>query len=538
MSRDDATAVDDTVLGLFRECVERDPDQPFLDFEEQRYTYAESREHVARLARGLREAGVRPGDTVGGMLDNNADAIFGWLATNAIGALWVGVNTALKGDFLGHVLNEADVKVLLTEPDYVERLVRVRDDLGQIERVLYRGDGAVDLGGFEGGGLDPWRLDGTDDPLGADVDPLDLTCLIVTGGTTGPSKCCMISNAYMAHFARMTNMMAGRQREDISLNPLPAFHLNLLGCTVVSSLLLGGTAAILPRFSVSGFWPAVERTGATVVHILGSMIALIARMPDTPESERCKGQIRALVGVPFPPDLVATWRERFGIELAGFHGYGLTEACPLTSLRHDETPKPGSSGRRNEHFDVMLLDDDGVEVPVDAPGEIICRPTREGVMFSGYWKRPEATAAATRDGWFYTGDIGRFDEDGFFYFLDRKKDYLRRRGENISSLEVEATFLKHPLIEDVAVHGLPSDLTEDDLKVTAVVTRGQDLDPAALFEWSVDRLPYFALPRYIEFREELPRSPFGRVYKYQLRDDGVTATTWDREAAGVTFERR
>lgn len=530
--------LDDTVLGLFRTCVDREPNCTFLYFDNAQYTYAESYDHVARLARGLRSAGVRPGDTVGGMLDNNADAIFGWFAANAVGALWVGVNTALKGDFLSHVLNEADVKVLLTEPDYVERLVRVQGELGRIERVLHRGDGDVELGGFAGGRLDPWRLEGNDAAVGVDVDPSDLTCLIVTGGTTGPSKCCMISNAYMVHFARMTNEMVGRRREEISLNPLPAFHLNLLGCTVVSSLLLGGTGAVLPRFSVSGFWPAVERTGATVVHILGSMIALIAQMPDTPESKRCRGQIRALVGVPFPPDLVTTWKERFGIQLAGYHGYGLTEACPITSLHHDESPAPGSSGRRNEHFAVKLVDDDGAEVPIGSPGEIICRPTREGVMFAGYWKRPEATLAATRDEWFHTGDVGRFDDDGFFYFVDRKKDYLRRRGENISSLEVEATFLKHPMIDDVAVHALPSELTEDDLKVTAVLKPGHALDPADLFEWSVERLPYFALPRYIEFRTELPRSPFGRVYKYQLRDQGVTPSTWDRELAGVTFERR
>ncbi|MEY2570193.1 MAG: hypothetical protein QOE63_543 [Acidimicrobiaceae bacterium] len=527
-----------TVLGLFRDCVARVPSQVFLDVEGDPYTYAESHEQVMRLARGLIEAGVRPGDTVGGMLDNNADAIFGWLATNAIGALWVGVNTALKGDFLSHVLNEADVKLLLAEPDYVARLVRVEGDLPHVERVLHRGAADVELGRFAGGPLDPWRLDGEGDLAIADPGPRDLTCLIVTGGTTGPSKCCMIANGYMVHFARMTNEMTGRSSDEISLNPLPAYHLNLLGCSVVSSLLLDGTTAMLPRFSVSGFWPSVERTGATVVHILGSMISLLGQTADTPESVRCKGQLRAVVGVPFPPDLVTTWRDRFGIQLAGFHGYGLTEACPMTSLRADEAPRPGSSGRRNEHFEVKLVDDDGVAVPTGSPGEIICRPNHAGVMFSGYWKRPEATLAAMDDLWFHTGDIGRFDDDGYFYFVDRKKDYLRRRGENISSVEVEATFAQHPLIDDIAVHAVPSDLTEDDLKVTAVLKPGEHLDPADLFEWSTERLPYFALPRYIEFRERLPRSPLGRVYKYQLRDEGVTPSTWDRERADVVFERR
>jgi crotonobetaine/carnitine-CoA ligase len=186
----------------------------------------------------------------------------------------------------------------------------------------------------------------------------------------------------------------------------------------------------------------------------------------------------------------------------------------------------------------MIVDDDDHELGPNEVGEIVCRPMRPHVMFEGYWRQPEATAAALRNLWFHTGDLGRFDDDGYFYFVDRKKDYLRRRGENISSVEMETTYLQHPDVSEVAVHAVPSELTEDDVKVTIVLKEASALAAEDLFEWSVERIPYFALPRYIEFRDELPKNPFGRVLKHQLRDEGCTTDTWDREKEGVEFERR
>jgi crotonobetaine/carnitine-CoA ligase len=204
----------------------------------------------------------------------------------------------------------------------------------------------------------------------------------------------------------------------------------------------------------------------------------------------------------------------------------------------DQPAPPGSSGRRNDDFDVRIFDEHDNELPAGEAGEIVVRPKRPHVMFEGYWNRPEATAALTRNLWFHTGDIGKFDSDGFFYFVDRKKDYLRRRGENISSFEMETAFLAHPEISEVAVHAVLSDVTEDDVKVTAVLEPGSTLTEEQLCRWSVDRLPYFAVPRYIEFRQALPKNPVGRVLKYVLRDEGATAATWDREAAGITIDKR
>ena len=203
------------------------------------------------------------------------------------------------------------------------------------------------------------------------------------------------------------------------------------------------------------------------------------------------------------------------------------------------TNQPGAAGKPNQHeFEVTLVDDDDHEVPVGTTGEIVCRPRRPNVMFAGYWGRAEETLAVFRNLWFHTGDLGRLDADDFLYFVDRKKDYLRRRGENISSFELERIFHDHEAIADVAVHSVPSNVGEDDVKVTVVLIDEASITEEELCRWAVDHVPYFAVPRYVEFRSDLPRNPVGRVLKYQLREDGVTATTWDREAAGLTFERR
>ena len=192
----------------------------------------------------------------------------------------------------------------------------------------------------------------------------------------------------------------------------------------------------------------------------------------------------------------------------------------------------------DEDFDVRIFDDDDREVPPDTPGEIVCRPRKANVMFSGYWRRPDATVEANRNNWLHNGDIGRVDADGYLFFIDRKADYIRRRGENISSWEVEQTFHQHELVEDVAVSAIPSEVSEDEVKVTVVLKPGAVLTEEELCRWSVDHLPYFAVPRYIEFRADLPRTETGRITKAALRDEGLTPGTWDREAAGLTFERR
>ena len=275
---------------------------------------------------------------------------------------------------------------------------------------------------------------------------------------------------------------------------------------------------------------------ATIASLLGTIAVLIANDTDRPESAE-NTTFRLVAAAPMPPDIAAKFKQRWDVDTFSA-GYGVTEASLISSLPPGAVNPPHAAGQPNNvEFDVRIFDDLDNEVPAGEVGEIVCRPKQPHVMFEGYWGRPEATLAVSRNWWFHTGDFGKV-EDGFLYFVDRKKDYLRRRGENISSFEMEKIFLGHPDIVDVAVHSVPSPIGEDDVKVTAVVQPEADLSEEGLCRWSLDRVPYFAVPRFIEFREVLPRNPVGRVLKYQLRDEGATAATWDADAAGFTYDKR
>lgn len=527
----------DTVIGVLSRAVERSPAKVFLDFAGESYTYSQVWDLALRRAAGLDLLGVGPGHTVVCILDNNVDAIASWFAANFLGAVWVPVNTALKGEYLRHQIGDAAAAVVLAESDYAQRIFDIADELPDVRRLVLRGkvpesSGPVPVPVTPLDTITPDR--GLPSP--AAVAPADLAMLIYTSGTTGPSKGCMISHNYICNVARNTAAM--RNPAFTLWTPLPLFHLNAAGTSVLATAVNQATVSIAERFSLSGFWPEIKRSGAQQVSILGIMITLIATMPDSPAMAECFGQIEHVGGAPWTPELIATWKQRFGVRSAGNSVFGLTEASFITSNPRGLGAPLGASGRRNDDFDVRIVDDDDVEVPNGQAGEIIVRPRKPHVMFEGYWRRPEATVAVLRNLWFHTGDIGRFDSDGWFWFVDRKKDYLRRRGENISSYELERTFRTHPDIADVAVHAVPSDLTEDDVKVTAVRRDGAGLTEDQLCRWCLDKLPYFAVPRYIEFRAELPRNATGKVLKHRLRDEGVTTGTWDITGSGIEVVKR
>lgn len=528
----------DTVIAALERAVSKHPNRVLLDFSGEFHTYGDVDRQSTRLAHALAALGVQPGHTVVTMLDNNVDAVLCWFAINKLCAVSVPINTALKGEFLRHQIADAGAALVVCEAAYVERIAAVSDGLPDVKLVLTRGEpgdgrcGTLPLASLNG------HRGHDDSAFERKPNPWELACLIYTSGTTGPSKGCMISYNYMCNLARLQLRAGPANEHDVTITPLPLFHMNAMCVGVLASILVGARVAFVPRFSVSNFWPEVERSGATIASILGSMGAMLANAPDTEAGQRCKGQIHTVRGNPFTEEVKAIWRERFGAKQVGGNGYGLTEAAVITSLAGGEYAAPGSSGTRIPDFDVRIVDDLDREVPAGTSGEIVVRPLRPDIMFMGYWRRPEDTLKIMRNLWLHTGDIGKFDEQGFFYFVDRKKDYLRRRGENISSFEMEAAFARHPALAEVAVHAVPSDKGEDDVKVTAMLRPDMTLSPEDLFRWAIDAVPYYALPRYIEFRDNLPKNPQGRVLKYELRDQGCTPTTWDQETSGIQVKKR
>ena len=524
-----------TIPAALRNGAERWPDRVCLDFSGEKHTFAQTERRVMQLAHGLEALGVRRGDRVCYMLDNSPDIVFVWYAVSVLGAVAVPINTGFQGEFLRHQVADSGASIFIAEGHHVERFAAIEPGVPAVTSLVLRGEpsGATTR-------LKPIALASlfaSDDSLiASDMGESDLAMLLYTSGTTGPSKGCMIPHRYMCNMGAKTAFAGGVREGDVFWTPCPLFHMGGAGLTL-GCLQLGATASIYPHFSLSKFWPEMERSGATVVNVLSAMISLIADAPDNEVSQRCHGRIRAVAGVPFTPALVEKWKRRFGVKIAGAPGFGMSEACSIT-LHDMELPSPDSaSGQRYEDFEVEVVNDKDEILPPGSLGEVVLRPRHPHIMFQGYWNRPEATAEVFRNLWFHTGDIGRFDENGFFYWIDRKKDYLRRGGENISSFEMETTFRSHPAIHEVAVHAVFSDLGEDEVKVTAILEPGATLGEEELCRWSLDRVPHFAVPRYIEFRTDFPRTATGRIQKYQLRAQGVTPNTWDRAKSNVAVRK-
>jgi crotonobetaine/carnitine-CoA ligase len=532
----DRTWIDDgderTIVDLLRARLDRDPDGEYLDVVGTKLSAADVADIGGRIASVLAELGVRRGGRVATLVENSPEAVLAWWGIIIAGGIAVPINTAYKGEYLRHQLADSGSTVLLVEPDLAERAARVEQDVPGLDHTIVLGDGS-------------WRdrLASATPATPVQVNPADLGTFIYTGGTTGPSKGCMLSHRYHEVLSRQIGVCWNRSVDDVSWTPLPMFHFNAIVTAVLGPLIYGGRGAIEHRFSVSRFWSEMNRTGATITSTLGTMAYLLAHDVDRAEmplsgAPAANTSLRLIGAAPLPVEVDSILKERFGVDT--FSGaYGTTEASLLSWQPAGVANKPNAAGVVNDdYFDVRIFDDKDHELPRGSSGEIVVRPKRPHTMFEGYWGRPEATVETSRNWWYHTGDIGRIDGEGFLYFVDRKADYLRRRGENISSFEVERILMSHGALADVAVHAVPSPLTEDDLKVTATVKEGTTITEEVLFRWCIDELPYFALPRYIEFRAELPRSPVGRVLKRELREQGVTASTWDAETSGITYEKR
>jgi crotonobetaine/carnitine-CoA ligase len=459
------------------------------------------------------------------------------LSLNKIGAIWVPLNTAYRGDFLSHQIRDSLAKILIVEGDYLRHVAAVSADLEHVELVLRRGPSAGEVSDLA------IPVAALDDHRGADTrapthqaKPSDLSFLMYTSGTTGPSKGCMVSHNYICHQGFQTNDSVPPLPGEVMYTCLPLFHMAAVD-TTMSAILAHGRIAIGKRFSVSTFWSEIERSGASNLRLLSAILPLMAQAPATPEMRRCFGQIRAVVGYA-SPEVARTWKERFGVQYFNSHAYGQSEGVRLSSgYMGEPTPPDGSCGRiDSKAFDVVIVDDDDNILPEGSVGEIAFRPKRPHVMFEGFWRRPEETVRAWRNLWMHTGDLGRI-EGPYLFFVDRKKDYLRSRGENISSFEVERAFMRLEAISEVAAHAISAGIAEDCLKVTAVLREGASLTEEDLCRWAIDHLPYFAVPRYIEFVDELPKTPTGKIQKHLLRSSGLTPTTWDREAAGIAVRR-
>lgn len=536
------TGSQSTIPELLLRRLETDPSSQYLDVCGDTVTAAELYDVAARLASSLSAMGVKPGDRVATLIENSIEAVYGWWGIILSGGIAVPINTAYKGEYLRHQLADSGSRVVIVADEFLDRLEVVAPSVESLQHVVVIGERAPEIASTA---TAIWSdlLQSDPTPPALNTKPSDLGTFIYTGGTTGLSKGCMLSHNYHEALTRQIGICWERTAEDVVWTPLPMFHFNAITTAVIGPLVFGGRSAIYRRFSVSNFWPEMNRVGATITSTLGTMAYLLAHDVDRPEMPKsgapeANTTLRLLGAAPMPVEVDDIMKNRFGLTTFSA-AYGVTEASLISWQPPGGYNKPNAAGVINdEYFDVRIFDEEDNELPRGSRGEIVLRPKRPEVMFAGYWGRPEVTVETSRNWWYHTGDIGIIDDEDFLFFVDRKADYLRRRGENIASFEVESIIMGHGQIADVAVHAVPSPLTEDDLKITATLVDGATVTEEELFLWCVEQLPYFALPRYIEFRQELPRSPVGRVLKRELRDEGATPNSWDLEASDITFEKR
>jgi crotonobetaine/carnitine-CoA ligase len=505
------------------------PEKTYAVFESgDEWNYAGLRARVIEKAAGLQNLGVRQGDHVAVWLPNGADIVLAFYAINYLGAVFVPFNTAYRGGILAHVAANSGAQICILHPDLAERLTEIGG--GGFSHLVFTTTQPAPEISLAASRFD--ALTGTVadlDPLSRPIDPWDIQSIIYTSGTTGPSKGVLSSYLHMFSNAGPETwpMLTG---EDRYLVASPMFHIGGMGAAFVM-LARGGSIALMENYTTEGFWPFARRTQSTFVFLLGVMATFLLKQPPSPADR--DHHVRTAFMVPITDD-TAAFRERFGIDI--YTIFNMTEiSSPIVSERNPS--KRGSCGKPRPGVEVRLVDRDDCEVPIGAVGEMLVRTDRPFAMNSGYHLAPEATAAAWRNGWFHTGDAFRRDAEGDFYFVDRVKDSIRRRGENISSFEVEAEICAHPDIREAAAIGVPSALSEDDVMAVVAPVAGRSIDPAALIAFLADRMPYFMVPRYIRVLETLPKTPSAKVQKAALRTQGITPDTWDREAAGIRLRR-
>ena len=521
-----------TLPGLLDGRAQETPDQPFLYVDDVPVTYGTLRRRSLSAANRLRGLGIGKGDAVAVLMENCPEYLDVLFGVTRLGGLYVPINTAFHGDFLAHQLRDAGAKVVVVDEALLPRIAEVVDQTPDVQVVLVRGE----VTALPGVDVLPVRtlLDARDDALDADVQVAwnDVCALFYTSGTTGPSKGAALTQHYLVSAGQAVADAWDLQPDETVYGAVPLFHFSGMLGAVLSALVTGSTAVLDRWFSVTTAWEQVRRYGAVGFVGVGPMVMMLWGLP--PEPSDAELPLRFISAAPIPTDLWPQIEQRYDCKVVTM--YGMTEAFPITVLGvHDECA-PGSAGTPTPAFDLRLVDDDDSEVPTGDVGEIAVRPRLPHVMFEGYHGRPEATVAQLRNLWFHTGDLARRDGDGNLWFVDRKKDAVRRRGENISSFEVEAVITAHELVAAAAMVGVPSPLGEQDVKVF-VVRSDPSLTAEALLDHASERMPYFAVPRYVEFVDDLPRNASGRILKYQLREQPNNEATWDREAAGYRVRR-
>ena len=516
--------------------VERCGDKPWIVAPNRAYSYREIDAESDRLAAGFVDIGVRPGDTVLYMLPDTVALVLTWCALAKLGAVEVPVNTHLRGGVLAHVINDSSASMMIVGRQFLDRIDAVAGALTGLKRLILHGDGdAEPAGRFETLDFADVARDGPP-PEGAPPEGgpryRDLMAVMYTSGTTGPSKGVMISHTHAYEYALSCVELLELGADDVYYAPLPLFHIAGQWAVVYASCIAEMTVVLPKPFSASEFWVDVRCHGVTCTFLLGAMASILYRQP--PADDDADNPLERALIVPLLPE-VEDFKQRFGC-LVGTT-WGSTEINVPTRSGFDLANNRTCGRPADDRYEVRIVDANDELQPPGVPGEAVVRAREPWILMAGYWNDPRATVAAWRNQWLHSGDMLMYDEAGNLYFVDRVTDAIRRRGENVSSMEVEAEIAAHDAVLECAVIPVASEHTEQEVMAVLVLKPGMTIDPVAMTRFLEPRMAYFMVPRYIDIIEAMPKTPTGKIKKFELRERGLTPTTWDRVAAGIKLEK-
>jgi crotonobetaine/carnitine-CoA ligase len=523
---------DVTMVRLLEDRAERASESVFYTWGDSAETVGDFNRRVNRYARNLAALGVGTGTHIVVLMDTSPDYLALWFAIAKLGAVEVPVNAAYHGEMLRHQIVISGATVAVADAAYASRIEELAVGIPDVGRVIVRGGHRPSDRARRWTDFAELYADNDESDLGIPVPYESLSGVIFTSGTTGPSKGVLLSHHYLAAYGLMYAEVNQLRDDDVVYNFLPFFHVSGKFLTL-ATLAANARMRLSPRLSVSIFWEECRRYGVTNFVGVGGICNMLLAQPR--RDDDAATALRTVYAVPDPADIHEEFENRFGCRMTTV--YGSTEVG-LPIVRGPEDPyRPGSCGRENKYYEVAVVDDLDNPVPPGTVGNIVVRSRRPFLLGSGYIGMPEQTVQSWRNLWLHSGDRGRQDDDGWFWFEDRASDSMRRRGENISSYEVENLALKHPAIAEAVAVAASSAIGEDEVWLLVKLREGHRLEYPELLAHCAAVMPYFMIPRYLEIVDDFPRTPTAKVEKYKLRATGPGASTWDRESEGWVLRR-
>ena len=521
---------------VLKEQSEKNGNKDFLQFSYNNpLTYSEVNTLANQIANSLNKLGINKGEKVSVYMPNSLELCLSWFGILKNGSVMVPINTAYVMDFLQYIIESSDSKIIIIAEEYMDRLKNIEDRIPLIENVIVwprKEKSSLDLMNYKGKAkIYSWKEfveSGDKNEPEVEITHLDHARLMYTSGTTGRSKGVVRPCAADYSSAMNYSLVMDITTDDVVFTCLPLFHSNAMVMGVYPAMIQGAKVVVEEKYSASNFWKWMKDFKITKFNLVGVMSYFMWNAPVVPEEN--EHNVKLVLGSPAPHDIIVEFMERFGIKFR--EGYGLTEVGQCTFMRPGEPFRIGSCGKESPGYEIKIVNPvTDEELPPDTPGELVLRPRIPNICLHYYHKMPEKTVSDFRNFWFHTGDLCRKDDDGYIFFMDRVKDYIRRRGENISSFEVENMVSSHPGINEAAAIAVKVDeegrYSEDEVMIVVVKEKGENLDPKEVIEFLKPIMPKFMIPRFIKFRDSLPKTPTNRVQKAKLREEGVTADTWD-----------